>query len=129
METIQEGLVYYQQFVDDLVERGDGALAEWAVGKGWPDTPDNAAINALLRTLTQDQKEVLRNIIQQARRGGMHDVLAFLDEKVAIDELRLTEKGVRYPLDPYGEGFHYAFVSRMEGDAWPEDADLEATEG
>ena len=128
MKTTREGLSYYQQLVDDLVERSEGVLANWVVGSGWPDTEDNRAINNFLKTLSREQKKILADMVMQARRGGMHDVLACLSEKMDMDEFRLSEKGVPLPLDPYGGGFHYAFISRLEGDAWPEDADLEATD-
>lgn len=126
MDTAQTGLMYYQQFIDGLVERSEGVLAKWVLAGRWPDVEENKAVNDLLQTLSPEQKKTLADMIQRARSGGMHDVLAYMNEEIEIEELRLAKKNVPFPLDPYDSGLHYAFVSRMEGDTWPENPDLEA---
>jgi hypothetical protein len=40
--------------------------------------PENKSINKLLNELTPEQKEVVAQMLQQARDGGIHDVLVYL---------------------------------------------------
>lgn len=116
---MSKGLELYKAFIDGLVERKNGVEAKRIMGKGYPQNEDNKAINELLGVLTSEQKEVLAKMVQDARIGGIHDTLAYIDEMMDCDELVLSQEGENYPYDHF-ESMHYDFICRCEGDEWTE---------
>ena len=94
-------LKLYKAFIDGLVERKDSMTARWVKGDGFPQTDDNKAKNDLFAALTPAQREVLAEILQDEHIAGIHDALE------------------SYPND-YFESLHYDFISRCDGDEWPE---------
>lgn len=113
-------LTLYKQFIDDLVTLRPTILARWVKEKGWPNQPENKGINKLLGELTPEQKDVLAQMLQQARDGGIHDVLVYLTDENKLEELRLVKNGVELAVEPYGTEMYYDWVCRSEGDEWPE---------
>ena len=85
-------LELYKAFIDGLVERKDSITARWVRDDGFPRTDDNKAKNDFLAMLTPEQKGVLSEMLQD---------------------------GESYPND-YFESLHYDFISRCDGDEWPE---------
>lgn len=112
-------LQLYKELVDGLVKIRPGVDVRWITGRGWPDSPENKPINDLLSQLTPQQKEIVAKIAQEARDGGIHDTLAYLDDELA-NGLRLVNEGVELPISPF-ESLHYDWVSRREGDSWPDE--------
>ena len=100
-------LELYQAFIDGLVERKDSMTALWVKGDGFPKTEDNKAKNELLATL------------QDEHIAGIHDTLAYINEMMDLDGLELRQDGESIPND-YFESLHYDFISRCDGDEWPE---------
>ena len=98
-------LVLYKAFIDGLVERKDSMTALCVKGGGFPKTEDNKAKNDLLATLTPEQKDVLAEMLQDEHIAGIHT--------------ELHQDGESYPND-YFESLHYDFISRCDGDEWPE---------
>ena len=109
----------YQQFIDALVKIRPAVEARWATGKGWPKQPKNATINQLLSHLSSNEKDALAQIIQQARDGGIHDVLAYLQDQINLAGLRLARNEIELAIQPYGTEMYYDWVCRGEGDDWP----------
>ena len=95
-------LVLYKAFIDGLVERKDSMTALCVKGGGFPKTEDNKSKNELLAALTPEQKSVLAEILMMDLEG-----------------LELHQDGESYPND-YFESLHYDFISRCDGDEWPE---------
>jgi len=116
---MERGLERYKAFIDGLVARKNGVEAKRIMGKGYPQNEDNKAVNQFLNSLTPEQKAVLANMVQEARTGGIHDTLAYLDEMMDRDGLVLSQDGEAYPHDHF-ESMHYDFICRSEGDEWPE---------
>ena len=114
-----DGLSLYKDFIDGLVKRKDGVLAKWVLSKGYPNTDNNKEINALLSSLSDEQKTVLAKMITDARIGGIHDTLAYMNEKMDMDGLVLSQDGMQFPFDAF-DSMNYDFISRCEGDEWPE---------
>ena len=130
-------LELYKAFIDGLVERKGSMTALWVKGDGFPKTEDNKAKNDLLAALTPEQKDVLAEMLQDEHIAGIHDTLAYIemlqDEHIAgihdtlayinemmdLEGLELHQDGESYPND-YFESLHYDFISRCDGDEWPE---------
>src|ERR1700687_6173335 len=112
-------LAMHQTFVDQFVKRRHGVLPRWVKEKGWPDLPKNKPINDLVSKLTSAEKDVLVELIAEAREGGMHDALVVLHTELA-NALRLVKYGVEMAFEPYGTEIYYDWICRCEGDNWPE---------
>jgi len=113
-------LAIYKTFIEGLVEQRTGVLGQWIRTKGWPDLPENRELNELLLRLTPNEKELIARIAQQARDGGIHDALVFLNERVNLKGLRITENGVEMAVEPYGTELFWDWVARCAGQEWPE---------
>lgn len=114
-----DGLELYKSFIDGLVSKKDGVYKKWITEKGYPQTDDNKDINNLLGSLSEEQKTVLANIVCEARRSGMHDTLAYMNEFMDCDGLKISQNGEVFPYDEF-DSMHYDFICRCEGDDWPE---------
>lgn len=114
---MNKGLELYKAFIDGLVDRKNGVETKWILEKGYPQIDDNKEVNKLIESLTSEQKELLAKMVQQARIGGIHDALAYMDEMMDCDDLVLSQVGETYPYD-YFESMHYDFICRCEGDEW-----------
>ena len=84
---------------------------------GYPNVEENRKYNELLESLSSAQKEVLAKLVQEARLGGMHDTLAYMNEMMDCDGLVLSQNGEVFPYDVF-ESMHYDFICRCEGDEW-----------
>ena len=112
------GLEYYKEFIDGLVKRKNGVVSKWIRENGYPNNEENREYNELLNSLSTDQREVLAKLVQEARIGGIHDTLAYMNEKQDCEGLVLSQNGEVLPYDEF-ESMHYDFVCRCEGDEWP----------
>lgn len=112
-------LELYKAFIDGLVERKNSVTARWMKGDGFPRIDENKTKNKLLAALTSEQREVLAEILQKEYIAGIHDTLAYINEMMDLEGLELQQDGEAYPND-YFESLHYDFISRCEGDEWPE---------
>ena len=109
----------HKAFIDGLVERKDSITARWVKGDGFPKTEDNKAKNELLATLTLEQKSIIAEMLQDEHIAGIHTTLAYINKMMDLDGLELHQDGESYPND-YFESLHYDFISRCDGDEWPE---------
>lgn len=116
---MNKGLEYYKNFIDGLVERKDGVDRKRILDKGYPNNEENQPYNDLLASLTIEQKEVLANLVQNAREGGIHDTLVYMNEMMDCDGLVLSQNDEIFPYDEF-ESMQFDFVCRCEGDEWPE---------
>lgn len=112
-------LELYKAFIDGLVKRKDSITARWVQGDGFPKTEDNQAKNELLAALSPEQKDVLAGLLQDEHIAGIHDTLAYINEMMDLEGLELHQEGESIPND-YFESLHYDFISRCDGDEWPE---------
>ncbi|ANU41794.1 hypothetical protein ADH75_05175 [Flavonifractor plautii] len=115
----EQGAETVKAFIDGLVDRKDSMTARWVKGDGFPQTEDNKAKNDFLSTLTPEQKGVLVEMLQDEHIAGIHDALAYINEMMDLEGLELHQDGESYPND-YFESLDYDFISRCDGDEWPE---------
>ncbi len=116
---MSKGLELYKAFIDGLVERKGCVESRWIMDGGYPQIDDNEALNQLLAVLSTQQRAILAKIVEDARSGGIHDTLAYMDEMMDCGGLLLSQDGEAYPHDHF-ESMHYDFICRSEGDEWPE---------
>ena len=116
---MSKALELYKAFIDGLVKRKDSMTAFCVKGDGFPKTEDNKAKKDLLATLTPEQKGVLAEMLQEEHIEGIYTTLAYINKMMDLDGLELQQDGESYPND-YFESLHYDFISRCDGDEWPE---------
>ena len=114
----------YKRFIDAVAALGPSVNARWVREKrGWPDLPDNKPINTFLATLSDEHRAVLARLMESAYDAGIHRLLAFLTDEIALDGLRLTRNGRELPVQPFGSELYYDWVCRRAGDEWPDPVD------
>jgi hypothetical protein len=114
-------LKLYKSFIDGLLEIREEVLRVWITRRGWPDLPENRKFNQLREELTPRQRRVVADMLQDARDGGIHDTLVYLHDRICIDGLRLVQNGVEHPVEPFDTSLYWDWVSRREGDTWPDE--------
>jgi hypothetical protein len=118
---MDDPLQLYKKFIDGLVKIREGVLGRWITERGWPDLPENKKINVLLKLLTNEQKQIVADIAREARDGGIHDTLVYLEDEINLNGMRLMQHGMEFPVDPFDTEIYYDWVCRREGDAWPDE--------
>lgn len=114
-------LDFYKRFIDALVEIRPDVSAMWLRDKRpWPDLPENQAINAFVSNLSDDHRTILGDLLQDARDGGIHDTLAYLNDQINLGGVRLVCEGTELPVEPFGTELYYDWTCRREGDPWPD---------
>jgi hypothetical protein len=116
---MSEQLRLYREFIDALVRRRDGVVRRWIMEKGWPNLPENQPINDFLRSLTQEQEEIVAPIAEDERQGAIHDALAWMGDEISLEGLRLVRNGVELAIEPYGTEMNLDFLARCGGAEWP----------
>ncbi len=109
----------YKSLIDGLVAIRPEVLRSWILERGWPDFPENRKFNELLAQLTPEQLEVVADIAAQARDGGIHDTLVHLHDRICVDGLRLVQRGVELPVEPFDTQLYWDWTARSQGADWP----------
>jgi hypothetical protein len=83
----------YHDFVDALVARRECVLAKRVqTAWRWPAESSFAKFNSLVEGLSQAQRDLLAALLQEARDGGIHDVLAEVSERANLKGFGLVRK-------------------------------------
>ncbi|WP_221033313.1 DUF6547 family protein [Actomonas aquatica] len=114
-------LQLYKSVVDGFAQIHEGVHRVWVTERGFPDLPENREKNQFLSELRPDQKEVLVQMLEEARDGGIHDTLVYLHDRMAIEGLRLREGGIEMAHEPFDTQLYYDWVCRRAGDNWPDE--------
>jgi hypothetical protein len=117
---MNERLKLYKQFIDDLVKIRPSVLKRWVKEKGWPDLPENKKYNDFLSTMSIDQKDIISDMIQQGRDGGIHDTLVYLSEQINIANMKIFKDNIELAVEPYGTELFWDWIARSQGGEWPE---------
>lgn len=119
----------YQQFIDALVRQApdvtakaisDGGWHRWATGRPHSSV-DYVQMHQILASLNDEQRKIITDFIQQARVGGIHDVLAYLTDEIHCRGLSISRNGQPLAVEPYGSEMYYDFICRLNSDKWPEE--------
>lgn len=118
---VDESLQEYKQFIDNLVKLRKSILAKRIRDGVWNSNrqalPDHKKYNQLLAALSQEQRELIAEIIQDARDGAIHDTLVLMTD----GKYRLSRNNTELAVEPYGTESYYDFVARVAGDTWPDE--------
>ena len=110
----------YKKFIDGLVKIRKSVAASRFRNGVWhrEPPPEQVKYNELLKTLTEQQRLLIADIIQGAADSAIHDVLVYLTD----NEYRISKNKKLLPEEPFETSLHWDFVCRMEGDEWPDES-------
>lgn len=112
----------YKQIIDQLVERSPSMGARLVAEQGvYSKAPALEKTNNLVRSLTQEQRKMLMQILAHERQSAIHDVLAALTWWIDCRGVGLTYQGQPMPVQLSGEGLHGDYVGRLADWQWPKD--------
>ena len=104
----------YKSFIDDVVSIKKDVKSDWILNGSFPNLPESKETNNVLVDLTEEQRNAIAALVQNAKESGIHDLLALLNDKAEIEY-----EGCRLPKEPFGTELNFDFVARCEGDEWP----------
>ena len=113
----------YKAIIDQLVEETTPGLSERRVRDDgvYSNSPSDAAANALVKSLSAEQRKVLAEMLHEERVSAIHGVLANLTWWMCCREVGLTFRGQPMPFELSGEGLHGDYIGRINDWQWPKD--------
>jgi hypothetical protein len=116
----------YKRIIDECVKFAKDVNAQ-RIRSGQPVVPTDAGSpeNQLVKLLTGAQRETLARMLDQARSGGVHDLLSDLTWWIETQGLRLTYRGQEVPVDFSGMGLHGDYIGRLAAEdtwEWPKES-------
>jgi hypothetical protein len=111
----------YKLLIDRLVAIRPSVLARRVRDGVWHQhpPPEQVKFNRVLAELTPGQREVVAEMVQEARDGGIHDTLAVLTD----GQYRLSHDGVKLAWEPFDTEMYFDWTARCAGDTWPDEQD------
>jgi hypothetical protein len=110
----------YKRIIDECVEFAQDVNAN-RIRSGEPVVPTDpkAPENLLVQSLSQAQRQTLAKMLDDARSGGVHDLLSRLTWWIMCAGLRLGYRGQPVPVDFSGAGLHGDYIGRLAAeDTW-----------
>ena len=111
----------YKAIIDQLVGevRLAGPSRHVAESSFYSKAAAHRRFNAFIRKLSPKERNLLSEMLQEARDGAIHDVLAALTWWITTRDVGLTFRGEPMPVELSGMGLHGDYVGRREGWEWP----------
>ena len=106
----------YKKLIDDLVGQRDCVFAKRVREKHLQHLCPQ-----VIASLDDEVKESIAKMLQDARDGGIHDTLVYLNEEMTLNEMRIVLDGTELPVEPFDTEMFYDWVARCNGDAWPDE--------
>jgi len=104
----------YKKLIDDLVDQRDCVLAKRVREK-------HRLCPQVIASLSEEVREVIAEMLQDARDGGIHDTLVYLNEEMTLNEMRIVVDDTDLPVEPFGTEMFYDWVARCDGSTWPDE--------
>ena len=83
-----------------------------------PLDEQEAARKKLLLQLDPPQRELIAGLLEECRRGAIHDVLSWMEWMMTCDGFKISWKGVEICENPLGLTLHHDFMGRAMGYPW-----------
>ena len=118
-KTAQE---FYHTWIDELVKLTPYPNADFLLEEGkYTNAVGHEAENALVKSLSNEHRQVLIKILTEERTAALHNMLAGLEWWCACSPLKITYKGRGFQSHVH---FHGDYIGRLQGDwPWPTEYD------
>lgn len=103
-------LEMYKEFIDGVVNISQ---------RNYQKAIKNKRVS-FLDKLTPEELNNFFELLNQERIGGIHDLLVYLSDMQNLEELIFIKNEIEIPKGPFGTELHYDYVSRLNGDSWPD---------
>jgi len=115
----------YQAIIDQLVkEDSEGVAAALVEKEGiYCRSVDSGPFNVLVQSLSKEDRKLLAGMLNEERRGAIHDVLALLTWWINCRDVALSFRGEPMPVELSGMGLHGDYIGRLDGWEWPEEGE------
>lgn len=113
----------YKAIIDELVTVTSRGLSEKLIlsEKRWSNAPDENDANKFVRSLSDNQRQLLARMVRNERIGAIHDVLAELTWWISCRDVQFTFCGEPMPTQLSGMGLHGDYIGRLDDWEWPEE--------
>jgi hypothetical protein len=112
----------YKAIIDQLVEETNRGVAERLLREEgiFSRAPGDKVANEFVKSLTNEQRSLLAEMIHGERIGAVGLVLSTLTWWLLCREVGLTFRGEPMPFELSGEGLHGDYIGRLDDWQWPE---------
>jgi len=112
----------YKEIIDQLVTETSHGVNERLVVRegGFSETSDSRIFNPFLNALSNEQRQMLAQMLHAERISAIHDVLADLTWWVDAGGVGFTFRGEPMSVGIEG-GLHLDYIGRLNGWKWPKD--------
>jgi len=112
----------YKEIIDQLVTETSHGVNERLVVRegGFSETSDSRIFNPFLNALSNEQRQMLAQMLHAVRISAIHDVLADLTWWVDAGGVGFTFRGEPMSVGIEG-GLHLDYIGRLNGWKWPKD--------
>ncbi|WP_143748378.1 DUF6547 family protein [Mesorhizobium carmichaelinearum] len=131
MNSYSEGGLRYQKLIDEFVELASSEAIAGRIRKdGHSERTNDAdlpldlqekARKAFLLSLSESNREIVAQLIEEARNRAVHDILSSIEWMHTCGGLDLIVEGHPLPKDPFWGSMHMDYVCRRAGESWPEE--------
>lgn len=129
-----EGKELYKSLIDHIVETVQSCVTANRI-RAWghservntddlPYGPQEERRVVLFAALSDEQREIVADLLEDERQGAAHDSAALFEWLTTSQDLRITWHGQVLPDSPFGS-YHYDLVCRLSGDRWPDERETE----
>lgn len=115
-----KSIIKYKEFIDGLVLQKNDVKSKWVKNKSYPETDNNKKINKFLSELSDNQREILADMLNDSRIGGIHDTLAYIDNLMDTNRMDIKIDSVPIYNNEF-ESMHFDFICRCNNDKWPDE--------
>jgi len=111
-----------KEIIDQLVTETSHGVNERLVVRegGFSETSDSRIFNPFLNALSNEQRQMLAQMLHAVRISAIHDVLADLTWWVDAGGVGFTFRGEPMSVGIEG-GLHLDYIGRLNGWKWPKD--------
>ena len=120
---MDEGIRLYKEFMEGLLEQRPDMRAERIKAKNkmvWPKAEMYQKYRSFFGGLSDENKNVLADLLQDTRDAAIFDTLEYFDDTINLDGLHVTQNGIEFPKVFFGGDFHNDWVALLQGDFWGE---------
>jgi hypothetical protein len=123
--------VGYKWFIDEFVKLAKGDVSARRIRENghhvrvndsaeFPLSDHEIREKDFLLALGSSGREIIAQLLERARCAAVHDVACMMEGQILEKEVSLIVRGETFSESAY-VSYHYDFISRLEGDSWPDE--------
>src|SRR5262249_46186832 len=118
----------YKAIIDQLVEDTSGIAEKLLREEGiWSRAPGAKVENAFVKSLTDEQRDLLAKMVRDERVSAIGTALSNLTWWLLCRDVGLTYRGEPMPFELSGMGLHGDYIGRLDDWEWPDEKTGDAT--